>query len=261
VQIGDLTLTPMSDGHFLMPPSYFGLEDWGAHKALAGEDGNIRIPIGCFLVETGGTKVLIDAGLGPLDVPGMGAGGRLIGELEKAGVKPEDIDIVLCTHLHFDHIGWTVQNGALTFPNATIRFGEQDLAPFSGADTTPDPFATPIVQAFVASGRIDPITSDGEIAPGISTIHAPGHTLGHRCVVLSSGDDRVLLLGDSVTCPLQLDETEWEAMSDVDAKLAKRTRESLWKELESSGAMAVGAHFPDLQFGRVLQGQGKRYFA
>ncbi len=260
MQIGDLTLTPMSDGHFLMPPSFFGQEDWGAHQALAGEDGNITIPIGCFLVRTGGKNVLIDAGLGPMEVPGMGAGGKLLAELESNGVKPEDIDLVVLTHLHFDHVGWTVQNEALTFPNATIRFGVQDLEPFTGAES-PDPFATPIVRAFVANGKIDPITSDGEVAPGISTIHAPGHTMGHRCIVLSSGDERVLLLGDSITCPIQLDETEWEAMSDVDKGLAKRTRESLWKEIESSGAMAVGAHFPDLQFGRVLRGQGKRYFS
>ena len=260
MQIGDLTLTPMSDGHFKMPPSFFAQEDWGAHQALAGEDGNIEIPIGCFLVRTGDVNVLIDAGLGPMELPGQAKGGKLPSELEKAGVKPEDIDLVVLTHLHFDHIGWTVQNNALTFPNATLRFGEQDIEPFMGA-SSPDPFATPTVQAFMATGNVDPITSDGEIAPGISTIHAPGHTLGHRCIVLSSGEDRVLLLGDSITCPMQLDETDWEAMSDVDKALAKRTREALWKEIESSGAMAVGAHFPDLQFGRVLAGQGKRYFA
>lgn len=260
MQIGDLQLTPMSDGWFKMPPSYFDQEDWGVHQALAGEDGNIEIPIGCFLVRTGDKNVLIDTGLGPVELPGQAAGGRLPSELAKAGVKPEDIDVVLLTHLHFDHCGGTVQNNALMFPNATIRFGVEDLEPFTG-ENTPDPFATPTVKAFMEMGSVEPITSDGEVAPGISTLHAPGHTLGHRVIVLSSGEDRVLLLGDAITCPIQLDETDWEAMSDMDKALAKRTRESLWNEIESSGAITVGAHFPGLQFGRVLQGQGKRYFS
>lgn len=71
----------------------------------------------------------------------------------------------------------------------------------------------------------------------------------------------MFLLGDAVTCPVQLEETEWEAMSDVDKGLAKRTREALWRELEGTETIAVAAHFPGLQFGRVLKGEGKRYWS
>ena len=254
-----MSITPISDGFFKMPPTYFGIDDWGVHASLAGPDGMIEIPIGCFLVRTGDQTVLIDAGLGPISTPDF-AGGELPKGMEAAGVKPEDIDLVLLTHLHLDHIGWTVQNNAIFFPNATIRFGEQDLAHFVGSEN-PDPFSVPTIEAFVAAGKADPITQDGEVAPGISTLHAPGHTPGHRCVVLSSGAERALLLGDAITCPVQLEETDWGAMSDVDPELSKRTREALWKELEGSGDLTIGAHFPGLQWGRVLMGEGRRYFS
>ena len=260
MRVGTLDVTPVSDGFFKMPPQYFGAEDWGVHKDLADENGMLEVPIGCFVVRSGGLTVLIDAGLGPIDLPGQAHGGDLPGQLEAAGVKPEDVDLIVLTHLHMDHIGWTVQNGAIQFPNATIRFGEQDLGQFVHTEN-PDAFSAPIINAFMEHGKVETITEDGEIAPGISTIHAPGHTLGHRCIVLSSGDERALLLGDAITCPLQLQETDWGAMSDVDPEMSKRTREALWKELESSGDVAIGAHFPGLQWGRVLAGEGRRYFA
>jgi len=260
VKLGSLDITPISDGFFKMPPAYFGADDWGVHADLAGPDGMLEVPIGCFLVRTADRTILIDAGLGPIETPQFG-GGALPGELEKSGTKPEDIDMVLLTHLHFDHIGWMVQDGKPFFPNAKIRFGDQDLGQFLHGPDGPDRFSGPHVEVMEKSGLVETITQDGEVAPGISTLHAPGHTPGHRCIVLSSGDERALLLGDAVTCPVQLEETDWGAMSDVDPKLSARTREALFKELEGSGDLTIGAHFPGLEFGRVLRGEGKRYFA
>jgi hypothetical protein len=85
--------------------------------------------------------------------------------------------------------------------------------------------------------------------------------MGSNVLVLSSGADRVLLLGDAVTCPIQLTEEDWQGMSDMDPALARRTRDALWAELEGSDTRFTAAHFPELQFGRVLRGQGKRYFS
>jgi len=259
VRLGSLDITPISDGFFKLPPAYFSQEDWGRHADLAAADGTIEIPIGCFLIRTGESTVLVDAGLGPIKTEQFG-GGALLDGLRDAGCAPEDVDLVLLTHLHLDHIGWTVQNGTAVFPNATVRFGSQDLGQFVYTDK-PDPFSAPVVEVLEAAGCIEVIDDDGEVAPGISTLHAPGHTLGHRCVVLSSGDERALLLGDTVTCPIQLEETDWGAMSDVDPQLAKRTRQAMFDELEGSGDLAIAAHFPGLEFGRVLRGEGKRYFA
>ena len=102
---------------------------------------------------------------------------------------------------------------------------------------------------------------DGDtIAPGISVIATPGHTPGHAGVVLSSGTERAFVLGDALSCPAQLEETEWSGLGDMDPKLARRTQERVAQEIETSGALLATAHFPGLTFGRVLRGEGRRYW-
>ncbi len=261
VRIGEIEVTPLSDGHFDMPPSYFGENaDWEPHKGLLNDDGNLVVPIGCFLVRTGDQTVLVDAGFGEIDV-GFGRGGDLPAELARAGVAPGDIDLVVCTHLHADHSGWLVKDGVPFFSNATVRFGAGDWDQFV-VDGTDTPQTKADVQLLADLGRVDVIDGDGvAVAPGMTARLAPGHTAGHVVLILASGDARAVLLGDAVTCPVQLEEPDWGAMSDVDPTLAARTREALYRELEGTDTLAVGAHFPGLEFGRVLPGQGKRYFA
>jgi glyoxylase-like metal-dependent hydrolase (beta-lactamase superfamily II) len=98
------------------------------------------------------------------------------------------------------------------------------------------------------------------IARGLTARHTPGHTLGHYGLVVSSGAERAVLLGDAIECPLQLEEPDFFAMSDVDPALAARTRQALWDELEGTNVAVGAAHFPGLQFGRVLKGTGRRLF-
>jgi glyoxylase-like metal-dependent hydrolase (beta-lactamase superfamily II) len=100
---------------------------------------------------------------------------------------------------------------------------------------------------------------DSTVAPGVTALLAPGHTPGHLCLVLSSGTERALLLGDAITCPVQLDEPTWHSIGDVDPALADRTRERLWRELENEHSIGVGAHFPELRYGRVLPGTARRW--
>jgi glyoxylase-like metal-dependent hydrolase (beta-lactamase superfamily II) len=259
MKIGELEIIPISDGEAKMPPGYFPNADWSVHQDLLNEEGVLVIPLGCFLVRTAGTTVLVDAGLGPVESPFMN-GGNLPGGLEAAGTKPSDIDIVLCTHLHIDHIGWLVREGMPFFPNARVRFSVKDWDHFVVAGDKAD-FTRQAIEVLDAAGGVDVIHEDTSVTTGVDTLHAPGHTPGHLCVVLSSGTERAVLLGDAITCPIQVQETEWQAISDVDPDLARQSRESLFRELETSGSMTVAAHFPGLQFGRVLAGKGKRYFA
>jgi glyoxylase-like metal-dependent hydrolase (beta-lactamase superfamily II) len=87
---------------------------------------------------------------------------------------------------------------------------------------------------------------------------APGHTPGSTIMVISSGTERALLLGDVVHCPVELLDDEWAGMGDVDPDLAKRTRNALARELEGTDVPAAAAHFPGLQFGKLLAARGKR---
>jgi glyoxylase-like metal-dependent hydrolase (beta-lactamase superfamily II) len=260
MRIGGIDLTALNDGECKMAlPFYVGL-DFSAHEELVAADGRVHIPIGCFVVRTGDTTVLIDAGLGDVDVE-WGRGGELPAALRAAGVAPEDIDIVVCSHLHIDHIGWLVVHEAPFFPNATVRYGAGDWPQFVERADEGDRSRL-IMEVLAGAGRLDPLEGDMvAIAPGLTGRHTPGHTPGHYGLVVSSGGERAVVLGDAVECPLQVEEPDFYVLSDVDPALAARTREALWRELEGTPALVAGAHFPGLEFGRVLAGNGKRFFA
>jgi glyoxylase-like metal-dependent hydrolase (beta-lactamase superfamily II) len=259
MSLGDLQLISVSDGTCKIPPEYFMGSDWSAHQELLGPDGMFTGQLGCFVVRSSQRTVLVDTGVGPLDNQFF-HGGHLPAALERAGVARDEIDTVVCTHLHLDHAGWLVQDGEPFFPNANVRFGEGDWGQFvTGGDGVG--WIRNGLRLLDQRGRVEPITTDSEsIAPGITARAAPGHTHGHIVLVLSSQGERLVLLGDAVTCPAQLEEPDWQAISDVDPGLATRTREALFRELEGSGDLAVAAHFPDLRFGRVLPGGGARRF-
>ena len=259
MRIGDLELLAVNDGLCKLPQQFYVGLDFAAHAELLADDGRVHIPIGCFVVRTGDTTVLVDAGLGDLDV-GWARGGELPDALRAVGVDPADIDVVVCSHLHVDHIGWLAVDGQPFFPNATIRFGGADWPRFVVEADVADR-GRQIMEALATTDRLEPMEGDlVAIAPGITARHTPGHTMGHYGLVLSSGDERAVLLGDAVECPLQLEEPDFSVISDVDPALAARTREALWAELEGTPALVTAAHFPGLEFGRVMRGEGKRYF-
>lgn len=274
LRVGEIEVLPVSDGTFSAPEGFLApAGDLAAHAELLDADGVLRLPVGCFVVRTGDTTVLVDTGAGTIRSDLFDAG-HLLASMAAIGVAPADVDVVVCSHLHLDHCGGLVDDEAeAVFPNATLRVDEADWRMFVVGEAEPTlAEATPVVgfmrrsvreglRRMSDAGRVEPLDGDEAIARGVTTLAAPGHTPGHRCVVVSSGADRALLLGDAITCPVQLDETEWAAMSDVDPELARRTRERLWQELEGEGTVGAGAHFPDLAFGRVLSGSGRRWWA
>jgi len=270
MQVGDVVLSAISDGTFIARPGYFGDHaSADGHGDLFDRNGQAWLPIGCFLVRSGARYVLVDAGMGPTQSSGGdGDPARLIGGqlpvgLRALGVGRDDVTDVVCTHLHPDHVGWLFDLDARPyFPRATIWFGAGDWQHFV------EELHEPLVQDYVRQGfrvhaggtRLRPIDRDTSVAAGVTAIQTPGHTPGHLCVVVSSGRQRALLLGDAVTCPVQLDEPTWHSIGDVDPELADRTRERLWRELEGEDLSGAGSHFPELRFGRVLRGNGKRWW-
>ena len=179
-------------------------------------------------------------------------GGALLASLAAHGVQPADVTDVLFTHLHFDHVGWATQQGEIVFPNATYRCHEGDWAHFVGPDAGATRKLSPLTE------RMAFWSGSGPLFPGLDVMVAPGHTPGSTIMVLSSGAERAMLLGDVVHCPVQLLDDEWAGISDVDPALAKRTRNGLARELEGSGVPVAGAHFEGMHFGRLLVAEGRR---
>jgi glyoxylase-like metal-dependent hydrolase (beta-lactamase superfamily II) len=226
-------------------------DDWSPHRAFLDADGMLEMALGGFLVRTDDRVVLVDAGMGPFTW-GPFVGGRLLENLAALGVRPDDVTDVVFTHLHFDHVGWATHHGEIVFPNATYRCDERDWAHFVGPDERATKKLLPIAD------RLEPWSGSGHLLPGIDLMSAAGHTPGSTIVVLSSGDDRAMLLGDVVHCPVELVDDEWAGMYDVDPELALRTRTALAKELEGRDIPVAAAHFPGMQFGRLLTGSGQR---
>ena len=266
MNIGEIAVDPVSDGEVRGPASALfrrPAEDWAPHDQFLDEAGNLTLSMGGFLVRTGDRVVLIDVGIGPHGK--LGSTGSFFQSLAQLGVKPEDVTDVALTHLHFDHVGWASDGEKPLFPNATYRCHRADWDFFLG----PDPFdeslgiglmggrrATEVLPA--VADRIEPWSGDQTIVAGIDVRDAPGHTPGSTIFTISSGNDRALLLGDVVHCPVELLENDWDGIGDVDPKLAARTREALSREMEGTDVPMAATHFPGLRFGRLLPGAGRR---
>jgi glyoxylase-like metal-dependent hydrolase (beta-lactamase superfamily II) len=180
--------------------------------------------------------------------------------LRALSVSPAEITDVICSRLHADHVGWLFDTDARpVFAEAAIWIGQGDWHHFVTGAGEMLPHICEGLRASARSGSVRLIDRDTTIAGGIAARLAPGHTPGQLCVVISSGAQRALLLGDAITCPIQLDEPAWHSMGDVDPVLAARTREQLWQELEDEHTIGVGAHFPELEFGCVRTGTTRRW--
>ncbi len=262
MRIGSIGVEAAMDGMATLPPEVFSAdaEAWHLHRDQLDERGMLRLPIGAFVVRTDEQVVLIDAGVGDVHTS-MFDGGALLESLLGLGVETTDVDTVLCTHLHDDHRGWLVRDGQPTFPAATVRFGAADWQQFV-VDVDPGDRGRRALEVLADADRLEPIDHDGElVAPGITARSTPGHTLGHTCFVVASGDDRAMFLGDVIHCPVQLAEPDWQFIFDVDPDQATATRDALLRELESTETWAVPAHFPGLKAGRVLPGTGRHYWS
>jgi glyoxylase-like metal-dependent hydrolase (beta-lactamase superfamily II) len=276
MHIGDIQVDAVRDGQFFVPPAraYRALdagagrrgtseEDWAPHREFLTEDGLLEVPLGGFLVRTGDRTVLVDLAVGrfaPQETAGNARAigvtrprtGGFLGELGALGVSPEDVTDVVFTHLHSDHIGYATRDGRPTFSHATYRCDAADWAWFMANDAEIADHLRPV------EDRLEPWRGSGPIVPGIDGLAAPGHTPGSTVVVVSSGTDRAMILGDVAHCPIELMDDEWGAMFDIDADLAHRTRVALARELEREDVLVSGPHFPDMRFGRLLPGEAAR---
>lgn len=193
--VGATTVTYIPDGHGSFSTSFaFPQSDWQDYPAYVDADGRVTLSFGAFLIRSGDDVVLVDLGVGAVDLerPGIGhvRGGALVRNLAAEGVAPADIDTVVYTHLHFDHVGWTsdtptdpfmtqARSGSpvLTFPNARYRAAREEWSYWSGNGVFggPDPYA--VLKPL--AGSIDFVANGDTIAPGVTVRATPGHTPGH----------------------------------------------------------------------------------
>jgi len=194
--------------------------------------------------------------------------GFLAQSLSKLGIDPAAITDVVASHLHPDHMGWVSFAGSPFFPNADIWAHRADADYFLG-DNAPDETVYKIMLGVDSTKeRMEPVKNrlriwdqDCTVAPGIDLRHMPGHTPGSSIAVISSQGERAMLLGDVIHCPLELMDSDFTIMADLDPSLAHKSKMLIAKEIEGTNTHVASSHFPGLRFGRLLAGQGKKYWS
>lgn len=208
-------------------------------------------PYACLFIDTGRQRVLVDTGAGDLKP----TSGRLRQNLRAAGVAPEDVDLVILTHGHPDHIAGNVAGDALAFPNARYVMGRDEWAFWTAEDalrTVPASWAAHARRHLPPiRDRVELIDREGEIVPGVGAVFAPGHTLGHLAVEVASGGDRLLYLSDTALHPVLLQRPDWHSVFDMDRQQADATLRRLADRAADERLLVHAFHFPFPCLGRI----------
>jgi glyoxylase-like metal-dependent hydrolase (beta-lactamase superfamily II) len=211
--------------------------------------------INAFLINTGTKLILIDAGAGAL----YGACcGHLLQNLRAAGYQPEQIDQVLLTHLHEDHVGGVMVDGEIAFPKAIIRVSKRDAdywlndANEKAAPALLMPMfegAKHVLKPYIGSGQFQPFDYGAELSPGIEPIPTPGHSPGHSSYMVESHGQKLLIWGDIVhVAPVQFPDPGVTTTYDSDGASAVQQRDMLFADAAQKGYWIGAAHitFPGL---------------
>jgi len=268
-KIGQFDCISVSDGSFDYNPGILfpGLTE-DQVKELLSDYGlptdKIRSPYTFLYVDTGEHKILADMGAGKLG-PNTG---KLINNLRSAGIQPEDIDTVIITHAHPDHIGGTLDdNGNPNYPNARY-FIWKDEWDFWFSDEAYkkvvehySAMLQPEIFLKAARGQLGPVkdrieflTEESEVLPGVQIYATHGHTPGHIAISFSSEGEEIYFIGDAIVFPFLLERPEIVAIYDIIPELAEATKRRLCDLLAEKKAWVLAQHFsPFPSLGHIVK--------
>lgn len=227
----------------------------------------VRTSVNGYLVNTGDKLVLIDTGAAGLFGPTLG---KLVENLKASGYQPEQVDAVVITHLHPDHVGGVMANGQAVFPNATLHVDQRDAgywlsaeqlakAPeaakgfFQGAMASAKPYAD--------AGKLKTFDGNTTLVPGVRALAAYGHTPGHSVYAVESKGQKLLLWGDLMhVSAVQFAKPVVTIQFDVDSKSASVQRRNAYTDAAKGGYLVAAAHLPFPGIGRLrAEGAGYRF--
>lgn len=224
------------------------------------EEGHLRFSIHALLVEAPGIRLVVDTCVGNDRPRGM-TGGRplatnFLQAFAEAGWTREGVDLVVCTHLHVDHVGWNTMlvNGKWTptFPNARYLIGRTEHAHWTAENEgeTPQIFADSVQPIFDA-GLADLVETEHVISPELRLIPTPGHTPGHVSVAIQSKGQLALITGDVTHHPCQMAHPDWSTSFDSDAEAATAMRRQIFSDVADRPVLLIGTHYAAPTAGHV----------
>lgn len=271
LKVGAFEVTVLSDGNLAIDRPLFAGDAAGADKLLDAAflpKGPIPTCVNEWLINTGSKLVLVDAGGGTSFAPTLG---KMRDNLAVAGIDPRAVDVVVITHMHPDHIpGLVGKDGKAVFPNAVVHVNSDEFAFWSSDEIrgkAPDDFkgffdlARAAIKPYADAGKVQTFKGDAQLAPGVSATPAPGHTVGHSMVRVSSDGSDLLIWGDIVHCAaLQFAEPERAIAFDADQAMAIANRKKVLDMAAKDRLLVAGAHLPFPGVGHAAKsGSGYAY--
>jgi glyoxylase-like metal-dependent hydrolase (beta-lactamase superfamily II) len=272
ITIGEAEVIALYDGVWEKPHeagffSNAGISDTKEALRAAGlPSAFVTIPISTFVVRLNGKTVLCDAGGGG-QVQGYNSdsifvSGRMLDNLKAAGIRPHDIDTILVSHFHPDHIFGLLgeDSNAPVFPDAEIIVAAAEYNWWTDASQTSrlpswrQSLARRIQSVMPTWKNVLPVEGEDEVVPGIRFVSAPGHTPGHTAFHLSSGQDQLMISGDTAYVPaFCLSHPGWHGVYDQDGPAAEVSRRRLLDRVVADRMLICGSHFPWPGFGRLVR--------
>jgi glyoxylase-like metal-dependent hydrolase (beta-lactamase superfamily II) len=271
LRIAELDATPELEG--LIPQ--FDLanvsDDALLRPNFVDEAGRLRGLVQAFVILIGAHKIIVDPGVGNqkkrVTVPGWdNLHTDFLDQLQAADVAPDEVDYVLNTHLHFDHVGWHTRllDGTWqpTFPAARyVMAGEE----FHYWESKPekeiaDQHAgfTDCVLPVYQAGQVDLVADDHLVTDGVRFLPTPGHSPHHVSVLISSDGQSAVITGDVAHHPCQIAHPDWASASDFDPDQARSSRWNLWERFADTDTLIIGSHYADPVAGRIRR-EGTRF--
>jgi glyoxylase-like metal-dependent hydrolase (beta-lactamase superfamily II) len=226
--------------------------------------GRMIISFQCFVLRSKGRQVMIDTCIGAEREREFAVFTNLqtsfLEDLAAAGFAHESITDVLCTHLHFDHVGWNTRRvdgrWVPTFPQARYLFGRREWAHWQHLRATNGyhhmEHLRDAIDPVVEAGLVELIDPDFRLTDEVSLIPTPGHTPGHVSVLIQSRGQSAVITGDLMHNPIQIAVPAIEARFDMDKAQGARTRVEFVNRFNGSGTLVIGSHFSDPSAGHIV---------
>ena len=272
MKIGDLEIHILSDGHVRADPGGpFGLVPRELYQRAnpPGPDGRLAQTLTCMLIRSEGRTILVETGLGDkLDERALEfwrlkrPGGGLVAELARLGIGPEDIDIVIDTHLHSDHCGGNTRlennRPVATFPKAEYVVQRMEWADASHPNVrTRGTYYAENFAPLLAEGRLTLLHGDHDVTRHVRCVMTPGHTRGHQAVLLKSGDWRGLFVSDMATFSIHMARAAWVTAFDVEPLENIATKQQWQRWAIERDAWLFFTHDPYKPVARLVQSDGR----
>ena len=264
IKIGRFTVTALSDGYADMPFGYFPGRsaeqvEAAAKAAFAVKPGGIRFGFNQYLVEDGERRILIDTG----PAGSIGQTGQLTRALSALGLRPEQIDAVIVTHMHQDHLGGLVAGGRQNFPNAEVYVDRRDVAHWTDPAKqagAPDYLQTSFrlsAELVRLYPKLQAIDGEREIVRGVSVVDLTGHTPGHIGVRIADAGQSLIMVSDMLFPVVHPAATDVNFLFEQDQPAAQAMRARFFPRAAEEGALIAATHMPFPGLGRIVSNRGE----